>query len=119
MIARRRNVLDFIYGRKIINKHCSRIFICFYCALLLEFLLLSEKVYTASDSMDEVMESVNERHSLNTRLIFYTRPSSRPAPVTCLTSRVFEPMRIGRKAYENMGQTFERINAWLRVTGIK
>ena len=72
----------------------------------------------ASDSMDEVKETNREHYFLNIRLIFYTRPTSGyVAPVTCLTSRVFLPLRTGLKAYENIGQTMERISAWLRVTG--
>ena len=68
--------------------------------------------------MDDLKEPHTEETLLYSRVIFYSRPSSRPVPpIHCLTSRVFMPLRVGLRSYENMGQTFERINAWLRVTG--
>ena len=34
-----------------------------------------------------------------------------------VTSRLFLPARTGKRSFENMNRTMERLDVWLRVTG--
>lgn len=80
-----------------------------------------DKVSVASDSTDEVMSMFGDgQRMVRTFRVFYVKSSNQGAPVspTFVTSRLFLPARTGRRSFENMNRTIERIDVWLRVTGM-
>lgn len=81
--------------------------------------MLGGEVKVESDSTDETINSFEQRMSKTLRL-FYVKSTAMAAPMApnCVTSRVFLPARIGLREVESMNKTMDRIDVWLRLTGV-
>ncbi|KAK3608945.1 hypothetical protein CHS0354_039191 [Potamilus streckersoni] len=75
---------------------------------------------TSSNSTDNFESCWDDRRMLKTFRVFFTRSKVMPAPVSppFLTSRIFVPFRTGHRSFETMTQTMNRINAWMKLTGL-
>ncbi|XP_045181889.2 uncharacterized protein LOC123540686 [Mercenaria mercenaria] len=76
-------------------------------------------VEVCSDSTDDFISTFLDQRFTRTLRVFYTKSSAvRGLPANYITSRLFLPARTGPKSFECMTQTMDRIDAWLRVTGL-
>ncbi|KAL3870867.1 hypothetical protein ACJMK2_038899 [Sinanodonta woodiana] len=75
---------------------------------------------SSSDSTDNFESCWEDKHMLRTFRVFYTKSKVMPAPMPppFLTSRIFVPFRTGHRSFETMSQTMDRINAWMKLTGL-
>lgn len=80
-----------------------------------------ENVSVASDSTDECLSFVGgDQKMVRTFRVFYVKSSGHGVPISPnhVTSRLFLPARTGKRSFENMNRTMERLDVWLRVTGL-
>jgi hypothetical protein len=80
-------------------------------------LVTGGQLTVTSDSTDDSISSFSVRRMAHILRVFYTKSASSGVPPSIVTSRLFLPARTGRRTFECMTQTMERIDAWLRVTG--
>lgn len=73
----------------------------------------------SSDSTDDMSSTYKDQRFARTLRVFYTKSSPvKGIPANFMSCRLFLPVRTGRKSFECMTQTMDRIDAWLRVTGL-
>ena len=88
------------------------------CIFLSFFFIIAENAEILSDCTDEVQTSFMDRNFIKIIRVFYTTGSQlQSQPVQHFASRLFLPIRVGRRMFEGMAQTMYRIEAWLRLTG--
>lgn len=75
------------------------------------------KLTISTDSGDEYQSTFSNRRMARTLRVFYVTSSSPMSPCSLVTSRLFLPARTGRRSFETMTQTMERIDRWMKVTG--
>ena len=87
----------------------------------IQFMIISNSdgVSVATDSTDDSESTMRERRLLMTLRMFYVKSPSQVAPTSTndVTCRLFLPARTGKKSFESMNRTMDRIDAWLRATG--
>ena len=96
------------------------LFFSIYLKPALYLFKTSGNVSISSDSTDEVVSFARSKQLARVLRLFSVTSASQTAPPTTsyLTSRIFLPARTGSRSFENMVETMERVDAWLRVTGI-
>lgn len=75
-------------------------------------------LHISSDSTDHVVDTNTERRMARTLRVFYVTSPVSLNDVKTTRSRLFLPPRTGHKSFESMTQTMDRINSWLKVTGL-
>ncbi|KAL4219016.1 hypothetical protein ACF0H5_021600 [Mactra antiquata] len=80
--------------------------------------IFAQTMEVASDSTDERLSTYSERRMATTLRIFHVKSNNIAHRANFVSCRLFLPARIGRRQFESMTQTMERIDAWLRVTGL-
>jgi hypothetical protein len=97
------------------SSSCQTIFLCIFFS---SFFIIAENAEILSDCTDEVQTSFMDRNFIKIIRVFYTTGSQlQSQPVQHFASRLFLPIRVGRRMFEGMSQTMYRIEAWLRLTG--
>lgn len=83
--------------------------------VLISFLLV--KLTVSPDSTDDMVSSFSQRRMARTLRVFHIKSSLAVTSPNTITSRLFLPARTGRRSFETMTQTMDRVDAWLRCTG--
>lgn len=80
--------------------------------------IIGTSLHISSDSTDHMIDTHSERRMARTMRIFHVTTPLTINSADTATARLFLPARTGYKTFETMTQTMERVEAWLRLTGM-